>query len=700
MEILALTERVRQTIDLGESAFREFKSALEGPPSAKKPRDAKLVARDIAETLVAFANADGGELLVGVEDDGSITGINFSEDTIAKLMNAPVSGVHLQTPLPKSTGRKLTIDGKEILYFYTDKSAASIHQTSDGRCMQRKDLENRPVSIQQVQFERQEQISREYDRVFVDGAKVTDLDIDLLKRVSDATTKMSPEKWLQYFGLAEYGGGTLYLRRAALLLFARDISAWHPRCQVRVIRVKGAALKTGRDYNATSDDPPAANILQLLTAAWEKLRLHLVETKMSPDALFRESIMYPEDACREALINAITHRDYSVEGQAIEIYIYDDRMEVQSPGGLLTTIDLEALRKLQGVHESRNAHIARVLREIGYVREMGEGMRRIFRLMKDADLVPPELNASGRQFTITLRHKSVFSDADQSWLDGFKPLRLTRNEMLVALMGKAGGLLSPQAIYERLDLVDWDVYRSIIDQLIAKGVVRNTISGASKVNKARSKRVSQREIPRIAVRRPEELENGLSELFLKLKEQGPISVLNSKYANEVLSNISVGNPYKSDHAHLYILLELLGMIDDRRAPTSLLINIWGKVPPNDSGTGEKVKRQVNQSEINLQRRPRNELAVKPAVKKMRKAKYDIYIYGLGSEISISELTALFSEFGVVVSARIPQDFVSQKSRGFGFVTMESDEQGKAAIERLNGSEFQGRKIQVQWDLRH
>src|SRR5262245_59033679 len=100
MEILALTERIRQTIELGESQFREFKSALEGPPSNKKPRDPKLVAKDIAETLVAFANADGGELLVGVEDDGAVLGIQYSDDTISKLLQAPVNGVHIQTPLP------------------------------------------------------------------------------------------------------------------------------------------------------------------------------------------------------------------------------------------------------------------------------------------------------------------------------------------------------------------------------------------------------------------------------------------------------------------------------------------------------------------------------------------------------------------------------------------------------------------------
>jgi hypothetical protein len=73
-DALQLDERVLGQLALGESQFREFKSAWEGPPGAKRPRDVKAVAKDIGETLVAFANADGGVLLIGVEDDAVVTG--------------------------------------------------------------------------------------------------------------------------------------------------------------------------------------------------------------------------------------------------------------------------------------------------------------------------------------------------------------------------------------------------------------------------------------------------------------------------------------------------------------------------------------------------------------------------------------------------------------------------------------------------
>lgn len=93
MELLKLKERLEIATQVGESHFREFKSAFQGPPSAKSQRDIKDVCQDISKTLVAFANADGGELFVGVEDDGTITGIQYDDELINVLLKAPTTYV-------------------------------------------------------------------------------------------------------------------------------------------------------------------------------------------------------------------------------------------------------------------------------------------------------------------------------------------------------------------------------------------------------------------------------------------------------------------------------------------------------------------------------------------------------------------------------------------------------------------------------
>ena len=77
-EVLSLIQRAKNSISLGESHFREFKTALEGRPGQKRPRKPAAICSEIGEALVAFANADGGELFIGVEDDGTITGLKHT----------------------------------------------------------------------------------------------------------------------------------------------------------------------------------------------------------------------------------------------------------------------------------------------------------------------------------------------------------------------------------------------------------------------------------------------------------------------------------------------------------------------------------------------------------------------------------------------------------------------------------------------
>src|SRR5262245_8738180 len=114
---LLLVERVRNTIDLGESHFREFKSALEGPEGQTKARSVTRICADIGEALVAFANADGGELLIGVEDDGQITGVPHIEKEIQAMLAAVKTHVHLESVLPITHAAKLTLDTKSLLFF-------------------------------------------------------------------------------------------------------------------------------------------------------------------------------------------------------------------------------------------------------------------------------------------------------------------------------------------------------------------------------------------------------------------------------------------------------------------------------------------------------------------------------------------------------------------------------------------------------
>jgi ATP-dependent DNA helicase RecG len=406
-DILLLADKVRNTLILGESHFREFKSAVEGRPGNKKPRLTKSICADIGEALVSFSNADGGAVLIGVEDDGTITGIPHKEEEIQTMLHAINSHVYKDQQLPLNNASKLVLEDKIILYFSVNKGTTMIYQLPDGRCVRRKDRSTMPASIDQIQFERQEIKAREYDSQFVDGAIVTDLDLRLLQGIADQYIKgLSIERYLQQIGLAEYAQNGLRLKKAALLLFATDIDRWHPRSQVRILKVKGNKLEAGEKYNVISDDIVKGNIFELILKSWEHLRSYLAyKTEFGTNSKFEQKYIFPEDAVREVILNAIAHRDYSI-ANAIEIYIFNDRMEIKSPGALLSTLTIKNLYELEGSHESRNPLIASVLRENKLMREIGEGMKRIFSLMQEQKLEKPELYSNGLWFRVTFSNNT------------------------------------------------------------------------------------------------------------------------------------------------------------------------------------------------------------------------------------------------------------------------------------------------------
>jgi ATP-dependent DNA helicase RecG len=503
-DILLLAEKVRNTVILGESHFREFKSALEGRPDNKKPRLTKSICSDIGEALVSFANADGGAILIGVEDDGTITGITHSEEDI-QMLNSIQTHIYQGQQLPLNNANKLVLDNKTILYFSVNKGTTMIYQLPDGRCVRRKDKSTMPASVDQIQFERQEIKSREYDSQFVDGATVTDLDVKLLQGIADQYIKgLSVERYLQQIGLAEYAQNGLRLKRAALLLFAIDIDRWHPRSQVRFLKVKGNTLEAGEKYNVVSDDTVKGNIFELVFKSWEHLRSYLAyKTEFGSNSQFEQKYIYPEDAVRETILNAIAHRDYSI-ANAIEIYIFNDRMEIKSPGALISTLTVKNLYELEGSHESRNSLIAKVLRENKLMRELGEGMKRIFDLMQEQELEKPELYSNGLWFRVTLSNKTIFSAKEIEWLQQFDKYTLTKNQKQILLLGLGDKEISSNDIFKALNISNTETEKFTQEVTILRnlGILESFRTNIQAKNIAFKTKKDKKDISRYKVKLP------------------------------------------------------------------------------------------------------------------------------------------------------------------------------------------------------
>jgi ATP-dependent DNA helicase RecG len=553
-DILRLKERVEIALELGESYYREFKSALEGPPNAKQPRNTKEICADIAKTLVAFANADGGELFVGIEDNNTVLGIHHSEEKINDILSASERYVMDVTPLPIKRKSIIEYDGKKVIYFSVDKGSKFVHQTSKGECFQRKDRESVPTAADNIRFTREEALSREYDRQFEDLAKVTDLDLTLVSSVAQEITKIStisPEKFLQYVELAEFDGDSLRLRKAALLLFAKNPNKWHPRSRVRILKVNGSEEHSAPNYNVNEVADVHGNIFELIDRSWEALRPALSETRYSDDGLFKTQVIYPEAACREALINAITHRDYSIEGRGIEIRIFSDRLEVLSPGKLLSKYTIEDLKELKGAHETRNTYIARVLREFGYIRELGEGIRRMFELMKSNELVEPEISSPNKSFIVILFYKFVYTKEEKIWLDIFEGFKLSREQKTVVKLGINGRLISPKEIFDNVGIIDTEVYRQLIESLQKLRILVSNVSKEQAQKLARKQGNQVKSIPRFQISLPTDESRNKPVKTLVVEDT-------SDYAKVFVGNID----YASSESDIEELFTQFGEISD------------------------------------------------------------------------------------------------------------------------------------------
>ncbi len=505
MEILTLKERIKNILSLGESHFREFKSAYQGPAENKRAGSIKELNKYIAEALVAFANADGGTILIGVEDNGYVTGLPFTDSEISNLLKGYKNYIHKDSKIPLENETKIeAIHGKSILFFSVSKGIDEIFQLSDGRCVCRKDKETIPISFSKIQFERNEIKSRAYDREFCYDATVSDLNSAFIQSISNSyIAGLSVEYYLQQTGLAEFEVSSLKLRRAALLLFANDISKWHSRCQIRILQIAGNDLKTGKDYNVINDEIVTGNIFYLLTTAWDKLRPFLAyKTEFGSEAKFEQKFIYPEEAVREALVNAITHRDYTIQN-GIDIFIFNNRLEIRSPGLLLSTINIEDLKKLQGHHESRNTLTAKVLRENKIVRELGEGLKRIFTLLDSQEMERPELLNQNSSFSIVLNNKSIFSATEEAYLNIFKDFEISPLQKRIIILGMKSQEISPFDIYEAMNTTDRDTYDKEVTALRKLEVLKQIRTNGDATSLSRKAKISKQKIGRYKIQIPQ-----------------------------------------------------------------------------------------------------------------------------------------------------------------------------------------------------
>ncbi len=468
-----LTEpELRALLTRQEGQFLEFKSAWDLSGAAKKPLERKKVRDFIAEYVAAFANAEGGTLVVGVDDDGTISGHGYPPDEVVKFLQVPAS--RLRSPAGDgpvvAAGQVVSLDGMEVILFEVTPSPSAVMVDGDGfpfrvgdRVIQEPQsvINERKQAYRRVGFEQ---------RVRTD-AGLDDLDLDLVRSLVPNLIRgdLPIPALLEAYGLVLPRAGGTAVTNAALLLFGKaPLSRWHPHLDIRFFRVDGTERRHGGSRNVTQLPKVELPIAGAIAEAYRLAGQHVRKSEKLHHLFFKEVPEYPDFAWQEAIVNAVAHRDYGDQGRGIEVWFFDDRMEVVSPGELVPPVTLDQLREGTPVHSSRNPLIARFLVEAGIMREEGEGVPRMFAEMSESFLRHPEFDVRDATFRVTLRNTPVFEGPSVEWKQLVDRLPLSTPQRRV-LLGHPGGFTNEE--YRDLNKVDRDQAYREIQEMVEMGVL-------------------------------------------------------------------------------------------------------------------------------------------------------------------------------------------------------------------------------------
>jgi ATP-dependent DNA helicase RecG len=425
----------------------------------KKQRSRSEVRDEVASSVAAFANADGGVLILGQEDDKTVTGHSYPADVLQDLVSVPVRRL---TP-PQAPGWVQELEGHQVLIFSVPTAPRAVMVHGDGFPRRVKDtvIQDSEEAINAIKRRGQEE---SYESDLVPGIGLDALDPERMEAAA-RSAGFAPTDYLGFLlerGLVEWRGAELLLRRAALLLFsgsARRLD--HPNAGIRIFRVEGSERLTGSRNNVSEVKPRIeGNLCQVIEVAYHRLGLLIRNSERLHDLFFKEMPEYPAFAWQEAVVNAVAHREYRDHGRGVEVWLFSDRMEIRSPGDLLPSVTLETLRARRRAHASRNPRVTRVLAELGLMREQGEGMPRIFDEMETSWLPMPELDLEGGVFVMTLRNTPVFAGGRPEWISFIHRLPLNIRQQRILAKNEGGAFGSGE--YQALNDVDRDqAYREL-----------------------------------------------------------------------------------------------------------------------------------------------------------------------------------------------------------------------------------------------
>ena len=392
-------DEILELIKTGESQEIEFKEGC--PPNS-----------EISETLCALANTDGGYFIFGITKKGDVKGLTCNMDKFQQDISNANQSVHSS---PIISTNHFDIDGKKILAIRVNRANDKNAHTFKGVIYVRIGSTTKRLEGQSLfDFLKNKQILcfDEQDS----EVKLSDLDEEKVKyylKKRDLENHLKSNSIKDFISSNMLGkiNGEMKLKNVAVLFFSKEPHKWFTQNEIRVVKFEGTQpIDVVAQKDFISD--PIDNIEKTLSFIKQHISKRFMIPADSPQRV--EIDEYPNAVLREAVVNAVVHRDY-FSYDSIQINIFDDRIEISNPGGLANGLTAEFFGKRS---VRRNPIAYRLLRDCKFVEGLGTGIPKMINEMRKSGLRDPEFHFEGGFFVVTFRNtKSLFKP-----IEGMKDL--------------------------------------------------------------------------------------------------------------------------------------------------------------------------------------------------------------------------------------------------------------------------------------
>lgn len=364
----------------------------------------KRSANNIGKEIVAFANSSGGKLIIGVENEGDIFGVSSPNDTKSRIRDvARNCDPSVMIDEIEKVDDTLVVEIPPSQQAHQYSGAFYVREGANSQKLNKTEVTELLHSKGELEWDEIKNNEFVYPQDFSREAFK-----EFIERTDISSDSVSTKFLLRNLGIAKFDGGALNFTNAGVLMFSKNPKQFFIQAEIQCVNWENEEKDSYTDREIIS-----APLIESVNRAIDFVIENIDSRTVIESRTRNEKPEIPEAVLREAIANAVMHRDYASSRESVQIFIYPSRIEIRNPGGLVPGMRREDLGKKS---VRRNPIVADMLDRAGFVERSGTGINRMIRRMKDEGFPEPTFNMNSHFEVILSRERGAeipdLTDAD------------------------------------------------------------------------------------------------------------------------------------------------------------------------------------------------------------------------------------------------------------------------------------------------